>query len=777
MILRFVVALAFGVCLSGRADAQMTAQDLKRAIEQSATKQISNSPGVPSQTAISKIIFQEGLAPIVTGRTSSGVPIGYRFVLLAEIPGNLSVADEQKIREKAGPLVASVALQLRTELDKLLGFEEPTAKSVKPGEDFAKHFAEYAGASQKRATELVTEASLSFGKQFSRSLPLFASKGRLAIVLRPCAPPTCSLTEFAKKSRNRSTDRFGKLYGWMKSKGLGATNQAYILDSQGVPSPIPAKLDKGYEWHDDFSKPALQAAFVNAAKHARLTGQSISYSVPELTGLPRETTAHLSDVFDSAYAAAQNLPSNSQFVLQGISDEIGRTRLIECVRLRGTFDPNSAGRCAGYNIKSAETVAKCLGGGPCMPDFGDRINMDSVAIYARTSLSYIAVNANLPRVNLGSIEQLETVVNRCANVSGEDAKYCVIKNDPRLLPAAATLKCIENANGQMGAVTACAKAALPPEQQKQFVCFQKNSKNYRALALCASEAQLPPAARNIIGCANSAGTTTGAMVQTAQCLGLKGAKEVACLQEHQGDWQAAALCAAGDKLPPQVQSAMECAKSQSLTSFGVCMVAKEGSGEAQRIAACYAETQGVPAAMAVCLASEKLTEDQRIVLECAAQTNGALPATAACIGGKEVMKTMSNCHGKKFGEGSCFGESNEIRKFAKNIGLPIGPNSVIADMVNLQLQVADATLTPILESGSQVLGEVLKFATNNGLVPDPNNPRDLILGPTGTAIIRISKNPGKTINDLNEGLKKVAETATEKAEDTAKKVICLGLCK
>src|SRR5262249_54563288 len=126
--------------------------------------------------------------------------------------------------------------------------------------------------------------------------------------------------------------------------------------------------------------------------------------------------------------------------------------------------------------------------------------------------------------------------------------------------------------------------------------------------------------------------------------------------------------------------------SSNLTGFGVCMVARAGSGEAQRIAACYAETEGVPAAMAVCLAGSNLTQDQRIVLECAAETSGAVPATAVCVGGKMAVKEMINCRGKKFGEDPCFNENNEVRKFAKSVGVDIGPNSVAADIINVQLQ-------------------------------------------------------------------------------------------
>jgi hypothetical protein len=114
------------------------------------------------------------------------------------------------------------------------------------------------------------------------------------------------------------------------------------------------------------------------------------------------------------------------------------------------------------------------------------------------------------------------------------------------------------------------------------------------------------------------------------------------LRKHsKRDWTQAALCTtekvAGNNLPKQLGDAEDCAKSSIKSSdsyavFGLCMVAHEGSGDAQKIAECYAEGQGIPAAVAVSLAADHLTKDQRIVLECAAETNGAVPATAGDIG-------------------------------------------------------------------------------------------------------------------------------------------------
>lgn len=71
---------------------------------------------------------------------------------------------------------------------------------------------------------------------------------------------------------------------------------------------------------------------------------------------------------------------------------------------------------------------------------------------------------------------------------------------------------------------------------------------------------------------------------------------------------------------------------------------------------------------------------------------------------------------------------NEIRKFAKSIGVEIGPHSVAADVVNMQLRISDATVTPVLKAGMDVITGVIKVANDNHLVPDPSHPLTFIPG-------------------------------------------------
>jgi hypothetical protein len=715
--------------------------DLNRLIQQSTQHAVSiASVRSPQVAAPHKAVYQYGLAPVVVGVTQNGTPVGYRLMLMVVVPSNIDEATETRLRSKTSGLVDPIATELRMQIDALPGFEDPEAITVAAGEDVSKHFENYTSQINSKAHEAFVAATTEFAARFGHMFPNYAATSFLAIGLRPCADPTCPLSEFAHKQRNRSTDRFGKLYGWMRSKGLIAVNQAYMVNPQGSFWSVTAQLDKGYEWHEDFSTEVLQAVLVNAAKRARRAAAPISYSAAQLAGLSREETAHIADVFDSAYAAADQLASNPNAVLQGISDEIGRARLRECVKLRGAFDATDAGKCSGYSL-TPTSIATCLSGGDCVPPFGGQVNLDSLTVKTGATIAYLAENASLPRVKLGQLDQVGKLADKCSKSNDGDPRFCLLKAtigvDPKV---AKTLECIQAAKAKgPAALPGCAGLGLPAEQQAQIACYQNYSRDYKALALCAGGASLPPAVQKYVSCASNAKATSAGFQEAALCLGAaSGSREAACLVRYKDDWQDAALCVGGDHIPPQVQSAVHCAESSdSLTGFGVCMVAKEGSGELQRIAACYAEAQGVPAAVAVCLAAKNLTQDQRIVLECAAETNGAVPATAICAGGKLAMKELMNCQGKNFGEEKCFGEGNEIRKFTKALGFEIGPHSVVADMVNVQLRIYDVAVTPFLKVGTELVTDVIQIANANHLIPDPKDPASFILpGPIGHEIVK-----------------------------------------
>ncbi len=696
-------------------------------------------------------IYQYGLGSVIVGTAPTGAPFGYKLMLLAVVPASTS-DQELQLRRVVGNMVAAVGTELRKELDSQPSLAEAATTATKQGEELGKHFDTAASQVIQRTNKAFISASQRFDRLFGNAFPALSPASFLAIGLRSCTAPTCTLDGFARSPDNRSFQRFGKVHEWMKAKGMPGTNQAYIVDRRSVPTnilalpgdmfaggnywSIAAKLDHGYEWHADFSRDALRAGFVNAANKSRRSASRMAYISAELVGLSRELATHVGDVFDSPYAAAIRLPANPTLTLSGISDEAARARLTECVRLRGTFDPTAAGNCAGLQIDKL-TMAKCLAGDACMPAFGQRVNLDSLALTANSSLSSFAVNAALPRIRLGKINDIATSARACAKRNdNQDPAYCLVKSqvgkDPKV---AATLACIERLNTQGRAgLGDCAMDQLPEDQKKlvktTVSCLERSKNDAKGAALCTGMAALPERSRKVVECAGEVKNRSD-YKQMLVCAGTAtGSREAACIAANQDDWKKASLCAAGDRLPAPVQDAMACAeKASSVTNFGICMVAKQGDGEAQRIAQCYIEGQGDPAAIAVCLVSQSLTLDQRIALECAAQTKGALPALAACIGGRLAAKEMAFCKGQRFAENKCFGENNELRKLAQRLGTDIGPNSVVAQVANVQLRILEAQYGPLLEAATPVVTDAIELATKSGVIPplpDPNKPATIV---------------------------------------------------
>jgi hypothetical protein len=741
LVFAISTSLAAGMCNAvGAGFFDSVSRDLTPAIR-NVTQSLHPLTAPSPSPATRKAVYEYDLASVLVGLSPG--PVGYKFVLLATVPASIDPAEEANIRRSIPTIVRDVTAKLQSKIDQLpqLDFSQVGSKP----EDVQKSISSYSDNIQKAMNEAFSAASQNFNIQFKGLFPKYANESSLAVALRPCAGSACSLKQLAS---NTAKYRFGRFYDWGRLKEFKTINQAYSLNQQGSFVPVVAALDKGHEWHVDFPKSDLQLAFVNAVKRARDSKETLSYTTAELAGLSKENAAHLANVFDFPYSAGTRLASNPTAILKGLSDELGRTRLRDCVRLRGSFDPEEAGKCAGYKVNQHDLVT-CLTGGDCMPPFGGEVNMETLLIKPNATLADIAGSTMLPRIQLGKADDLVNIANKCGSAGPNDSSYCLLKQtvgkDPK---GAQILDCIHAGGRNADSVARCATAGLPADQRRQVECFQANSKNTKALALCATRDTLPADAQKIIACAGNLKGTASSVAEAASCLGVaKTSPETACLLNHRDSWTDAALCISGDKVPTQVKSAVACAqKASGLTGFGVCMVANETSGEAQRIAACYAEGQGVPAAVAVCIASKNLTQDQRIVLECAAETNGAPQATAICAGGKMAAKEMMNCKGKKFGEGNCFNENNELRKLSKTLGLEIGPKSVVADVINVQLQITQLTSGPILDAANKALPEVMKIV-GPAMVPDLKHPGTFILrnilGPVGGAAVEnfCSHNP------------------------------------
>lgn len=167
---------------------------------------------------------------------------------------------------------------------------------------------------------------------------------------------------------------------------------------------------------------------------------------------------------------------------------------------------------------------------------------------------------------------------------------------------------------------------------------------------------------------------------------------------------------AGDKLPESTKQLMSCAtdRSSSAAAVAVCMGGKTVPGDAGRLLRCAAESSFNSVGTALCMAGDGLTLDQRIFLQCAITSGGEPTSTATCTVGQLAMKEFRNCKGKQFAEEPCFGKNNELIKLSAQLGVPIGKNSVVADIANVQLRLLEMPMdvaAPGVQQGLDQLGK------------------------------------------------------------------------
>ncbi len=739
--LRVCAVLLAGV-LAGAMNRGAQAADFFTAINDPArlTRLIYPPSMRPPELVPHKVVFHYGLSSMLTGFSKDGRTMGYRHMLVLMVPADISRADETAIRRIASQVMNPVTVTMRTAIDAqpLIGSQRYDPADARTKTDQA------IMASVGATNAQFLQASRTLDEKVRPLVPQLTGKVMLGIATMPCDAPTCTLGEIALQPTNRSFARFAKIQEWMRAKSLNGINQPYVLNPGSVKSgPITiasagpatfytstALLDPGYAWQKQLPPEIGRIGFANAVEHVRAQHGKLSYMAAYLAALTTELAPHVADAFDAPIAAARGLKSDPTVMLAGVSDEIARTRIRECVRLRGAFDPASASDCAGVKLNGI-LLAKCMAGQVCMPAFNDKINPGVALLKAGASLESAATAGALPRISLGKIDDLRAIAGKCASQNQSDAAaaYCVVKS--RLAGGAASqLACLESARGtgRAGAEN-CALSLLPADVKAQLECMRANQGDAKKQAYCMGLAALPPVAQKIVMCGATGRDLASVDMVACGVSAATGSREAACVVQHHGNWEQAVACVSGNALPPAVQAGVQCAqKSPDPTGFGACMVASQAIGDAQRVAACYVAGHGSPAATAVCLAAPNLTNDQRIALECAAQTNGEVHAFALCTGGRLAAKELANCRGRHFAQGDCFGPNNELRKLANKFGTDIGPNSVAAQVADMQLQIAELQYGPLIDT-------IPKVAQLYNSLPDlvKPSPSTAVFGPAAPA--------------------------------------------
>lgn len=506
---------------------------------------------------------------------------------------------------------------------------------------------------------------------------------------------------------------YAQLYFWMQSQGAKPAN-VWIDLTQGSAGQIIAlnypATSRLVVWpvisaEAKISQFERQVAYLRSLpdnSDERKSG--LSPALPKAIGLSQETAARVIDLIESPIHALEGLPSQAQS-LALISDEVARTRITECVRLRRVAidQPSAIAKCSGYNA-DIEQIRDCLNKQRCLPPISAQALAGVVRIVDRLDLKDLASQTQLPRLGSLEYDAYKIAASVCAkgkSAIAVDEAYQQAAMDCLLSQgmSAAELETYKCAKDVVDGVSANLVRCIPgasAEFQVASECWSKHQNDFQAALWCSGKSSVNPAVSDCIQEFVDGGSQGNAL---STCLAAqlgqdpKVAAILACTTKYSSDREAAALCMVSPDLPPDLSVVATCGVSAtSWESFATC-AAKEKlpdvlGGDAGKIVACGMQSGGSPVGTAVCLADTGLNETQQIALECAASSGGEPITFASCTGGRLALKEFIDCKNVSFAEGRCFGENNEIRRFVRALGLPdIGPNSVVGKAANVHLDV------------------------------------------------------------------------------------------
>lgn len=558
------------------------------------------------------------------------------------------------------------------------------------------------------------------------------NQARLLLSLRRCPSPLptenyhpCNMKGLQGPQRTRVREYgYTQLFAWSQSQGARPHDEWWDLGA-GKPGdvvPTPALADSA-AWPkiDEATRLKQFEALVVALRERKIKAKkvsvAISSSVPMAVGLSQETAARVLDLLESPMYATATLAKGTQ-ALGVISDEVARSRIIECTSLRrlDVKDLAKIQQCSGYNVTDSD-IAMCMTKHRCLPPIAAEALANVLQITDELNLKELAANTTLPRISDISFDAWEVVASQCAKESDSAGRS---EKDFQEIAMDCTLKKTLNASSLKTYECVTRNRSKDPTDLTECItdvpalkCLREHPNDVKAMAWCSTRSELPSA---VLACIDGyQADNARATLQTCALNALgsdaqKAAAMLACADKESG--VRAALCMAGPSIPDELHGAAECAQtSQSWESFASCTAMKEVAlgldGDLGRLASCGIQAQGDPLGTAVCMADTGLNPNQQILLQCAAASGGEPLTFAGCAGGRLALQEFIQCKNVNFGEGNCFGKNNEIRRFVRALGLPdISPNSVVGQLANAHLDVLKFQVR-FAEDAFDVAGDVL----------------------------------------------------------------------
>jgi hypothetical protein len=592
----------------------------------------------------------------------------------------------------------------------------------------------------------------------------------VAFNVRSCPAQTSLCSDLdSNKTWVFAPSQFDKVYGWMTVAQPRKLNQWLSAKSNAAIEAANVAVDA--PWPDPPS-PAeemeqLEAYINKLHKNLKTQVQQLSYLAPTLLELSKENLAQIVDVVDHPFAAALILPATGKQVFAKISDEVARSRVMDCARLRGTLDRSDAsggppdldaiGRCAGVKLDDAQLI-QCLNALQCLPPRDAQAVAAVLSLRSAADVTDLAKNTLLPRVgrSIQKFEDLEALGRQCGTDHQNDqwaAADCVLKGSMKAEDYAA-VDCVKAAGKPSGngdkLLDCTSKLLKNPADQATLACFRKYQGTPSSALGCAALGRSPQGLQDALACAQSAKTKDPAAILAA-CGHVAGIseddlKKLECFARAT-DNTARMLCIAKDQIPPDAQDMLGCAQSSAdWKQFAGCAAAKklQLKGQFGKAVGCAMTNGGANLGAAVCMANlqGRLTEDQLIVLQCASSSPD-LSTFAVCAGGQMVVNQLLKCKGTHVGEDGCFGTSNEIRRFLKAINFDIlKPGAPAARLLDFEIEVVWFQYS-LAEKGIQDIG---RLAENVGHELEKLG---RAIGDAGDALL---KGAGDAIHDIGHAI-------------------------
>lgn len=386
--------------------------------------------------------------------------------------------------------------------------------------------------------------------------------------------------------------------------------------------------------------------------------------VPLMLGFAKTQLLQVQDVASEAIVIVDLLPDKASFTFKHISDELGRTRIIECARLRGASTAEQVADCAGYDL-SDDQLFKCMAGAACRPvirakavatilDIDRRLSLELLRADPRKQVEELLDQADLPRLMIPQAAQkmresakkcadegntTNAQIARCMSLAGmsdEDRKVVECLSDPSRLGQDAKL------------MADCLGSTLSADLRSHMTCVSQPGLTPLQLAKCAG---VPEQSLAIVEAAVCASTADG-RAAAAQCyaaiasevLGADAGRYAACINDTRPMEECiASVVLSNVGLGPEAARMAQCVQGHSPenTAATIACVAAGASPNSDlgRVAATIGE----------CLAVEGGNDPQRAAALCAARSlvgefggrtaqqvaacaaNGVTPGAAQCV--------------------------------------------------------------------------------------------------------------------------------------------------